>query len=117
MSVNIQEVLDFLKNPEHQKELKKIMGEKKKRGRPKKHSEDVDIVNTIIEDNQVDDSSNEVIDLTTASGSRKNKMCRRVSLATGPRKNKFVDNGTMALQDYENFDSKIKMFDGQFQEL
>ena len=36
MSLKVEDVLEFLKDPTHQEELQKLMGTKKKRGRPKK---------------------------------------------------------------------------------
>lgn len=97
-----EELLKLLDNPEILSELTKIVKSKedvkkpKPKGRPKK---------TNIEPEE------EIIDLTKVSSGvkgKRGKQCHRVPITLGKKINRFIDDKKLAIEDYNNFDSKIK---------
>lgn len=111
MSIDISDVLEFLKDEKNLKQIGELMkaSPKKTKGCPKKIKQEEGVVDLTQQPEVVEDSDNvEVVDLTKKSGGKgkKGQMCRRVSLNTSRRKNNFKDNTNDYREDYENFDRK-----------
>lgn len=110
---NMKKMLEMLSNPEIAKKFAEFLNttpqtpQKKKKGRPKKNEDVIDMTSEDTKDDVQVHEDVTVIDLTkNAAKSSKNKMCRRVAI--GKPINTFVDNQVDAISDYEQFDKLVK---------